>query len=262
MPHPIRAAAAAAASTLLAAAVALAAPGAASAAEDGLNGLSAEEIAERARTALRGAASLHVTLDQEQFDGGTSALEDPAAADLAMDEEGRCAGTVTLTRGRGAVELVKRGEEVWVRPDRAFWEAQLPGGQGRAAADTLHGRYVHGTTRDGVLAAVTEACDLDSLKEDLIGEATPDEGARMAKGAATTAAATPVVPLLRQEGGERVTLYVASEGPTHLVQATRTSDAKEETVTVAGYGAPVRAEAPDEQDTLDLTILRDRLGPL
>ncbi|NEB65957.1 hypothetical protein G3I39_02555, partial [Streptomyces fulvissimus] len=76
----------------------------------------------------------------------------------------------------------------------------------------LHGRYVHGTTRDGVLAAVTEACDLDSLKEDLIGEATPDEGARMAKGAATTAAATPVVPLLRQEGGERVTLYVASEG--------------------------------------------------
>ncbi|UUD72059.1 hypothetical protein [Streptomyces sp. G11C(2021)] len=55
MPHPIRAAAAAAASTLLAATAALAAPGAASAAEDDLSRLSAEEIAERARTGLRGA---------------------------------------------------------------------------------------------------------------------------------------------------------------------------------------------------------------
>ncbi|AMM10561.1 hypothetical protein ACFVS5_29235 [Streptomyces albidoflavus] len=262
MPHPIRAAAAAAASTLLAATAALAAPGAASAAEDDLSRLSAEEIAERARTELRGAASLRVTLDQDQFDGGTGALEDPATADLAMDERGRCAGNVTLTRGRGSVELVKRGDEVWVKPDRDFWEAQLPGGQGTAAADTLHGRYVHGSTRDGVLAAVTEACDLDSLKEDLTGEATPDKGTRMTKGAATTAVFTPVIPLLRQEDGERVTLYVATEGPPRLVQATRTSDVKEDTVTVTGYGATVRAEPPAEEDTVDLSTLRDRLGPL
>ncbi|MCX4442515.1 hypothetical protein ACH4GG_24665 [Streptomyces albidoflavus] len=262
MPHPIRAAAAAAASTLLAATAALAAPGAASAAEDDLSRLSAEEIAERARTELRGAASLRVTLDQDQFDGGTGALEDPATADLAMDERGLCAGNVTLTRGRGSVELVKRGDEVWVKPDRDFWEAQLPGGQGTAAADTLHGRYVHGSTRDGVLAAVTEACDLDSLKEDLTGEATPDKGTRMTKGAATTAVFTPVIPLLRQEDGERVTLYVATEGPPRLVQATRTSDVKEDTVTVTGYGATVRAEPPAEEDTVDLSTLRDRLGPL
>lgn len=66
-----------------------------------------------------------------------------------MDERGRCAGNVTLTRGRGSVELVKRGDEVWVKPDRDFWEAQLPGGQGTAAADTLHGRYVHGSPGTG-----------------------------------------------------------------------------------------------------------------
>ncbi len=130
-----------------------------------------------------------------------------------MDERGRCAGNVTLTRGRGSVELVKRGDEVWVKPDRDFWEAQLPGGQGTAAADTLHGRYVHGSTRDGVLAAVTEACDLDSLKEDLTGEATPDKGTRMTKGAATTAVFTPVIPLLRQEDGERVTSLRGLRGP-------------------------------------------------
>jgi hypothetical protein len=56
----------------------------------------------------------------------------------------------------GSVELVKRGEQVWMKPDTAFWKAQVPGPQGDAVAQLFKGRYIHGTTKDAMLKGLSD----------------------------------------------------------------------------------------------------------
>ncbi len=47
--------------------------------------------------------------------------------DLALDRRGDCVGTYRMGSDGGTFEIVKRGDEVWMKADWDYWKNQLPG---------------------------------------------------------------------------------------------------------------------------------------
>lgn len=72
----------------------------------------------------------------------------------------------------GTVELVKRGDELWMKPDTTFWKSQVEGGAGELAAQVFKGRYVHGNANDGLLKSLGDTCDLNAFQAQLNGGPT------------------------------------------------------------------------------------------
>lgn len=127
-------------------------------ADDDLDSLSAEEIAERSRDALLDVNSLHLSA-RGSLDGSGPEMR----LDLTLDREGNCTGGVDMGDD-GSVEIVKRGDDVWLKPDAAFWKEQVPIG-GSTFDAILDGRYMKASADDPRLLSVTEVCDLDTFRE-------------------------------------------------------------------------------------------------
>lgn len=242
--------------------LAMSVPAVSAAPADDLSGLSAQEIADKAKAELLDASSLRLELDQKAVgEGRTIDLEGPVSMDLALDDEGNCAGDVELGVDDGVVEIIKRGEEVWLKPDRKFWESQIPDGQGDTAAELFKNRYVHGTTDDSLLKELTDTCDLSTLQKEIRDDAddTTDE---LTKGKETSVDGTRAVPLTRTEGDRRMTLYVAAEGPPYLIRATELSDEAHLTMDFKDYDKPVPSATPSDDESIDVSKLQQNLRRL
>ncbi|MFI0237057.1 hypothetical protein [Streptomyces sp. NPDC016845] len=224
--------------------------------DDGVARLSARDIADRARQELLTTTSLHVTVvDRSRGAGGTA----PSSMDLALDREGNC--TATLTFGAdGKANVVRRGDRVWMRMDDKLWQAQVPGAEGKAAADLLKGRYVTGSVDKPVLKNLAGVCDWNTLRRQLRGQTASDEVGK--KGSPTTLDGTPVIPLSGEErNGTRKTLYVATRGKPYPLKYTEVSAGapgtrKTDTTTLyADYGQPVLLRTPSASDSVDIAKL-------
>ncbi|GGP83671.1 hypothetical protein [Streptomyces sindenensis] len=220
-------------------------------ADDDIDTLPAEEIAERARDALIDVRSLH--LSARGSVGGTG---EEGSVDLTLDREGNCVGGVDMGDD-GSVEIVKRGDDVWLKPDAAFWNTHVPIG-GSAFDAILDGRYMKASADDPRLREMTEVCDLDTFRElitDNVGTADLDT---LTKGAKTDVDGAPTVPVTRAEGGERLTAYVAAEGTPYPVRITVRSADGEGTVDFSGFDRPVPTATPPADETVDITALLGR----
>ncbi|MFI2454276.1 hypothetical protein [Streptomyces sp. NPDC019539] len=197
-------------------AVALAAGGTAYAGDD-IETLTARQIAEKAREALLGAQSVHITSKGDLREPGS-----PNELDLALDRSGNCAGTVSMG-DEGSVEIIKRGATVWMKPDAAFWKNQVPGG-GDTVKELVGDRYLRGTTDNGLLKTKVEGVD--------------------------------AIPLSGNLAGRTITLYVATEGKPYPVRLVVTSaGAAKATVDFTDYDKPVPTATPPADDTVDLSTL-------
>ncbi|MFI2759759.1 hypothetical protein ACH5A3_12865 [Streptomyces echinatus] len=116
--------------------------------------------------------------------------------DLALDRDGNCVGELVLKADGGTVEIIKRGDQMWMKRDTAHWKAQLPGERGETAARLFEDRYIHGSTRDRVLEGPADACDLAALQKEVAarsstgGSVTRGEETERGKGTDRTAALT------------------------------------------------------------------------
>ncbi|GAA3221661.1 hypothetical protein GCM10020256_28550 [Streptomyces thermocoprophilus] len=135
---------------------------------------------------------------------------------------------------------------MWMKPDAAFWKAQLPGPQGNAAAELFKDRYVHGTTENDLLKGMAETCDLAEFQHEVEGEVTDE--AELTKGAETTRDGTDVIPLSSTDDGKEHVLYVTSDEPHLLAEATEKSgSAGKETfidLRFDDYDKPVPSKTP------------------
>jgi hypothetical protein len=220
--------------------------------------LSARELADRARDNLLGAESVRLEFT-DRSEAARDSTRQPVSMKLALDRDGNCVGTMRLGADGGSVELVKRGEEVWMKPDGAFWKAQVPGGRGDAVAELFKNRYIHGTTRDAMLRGLAGTCDLNTFQKDV---ATPDApgGTPLTKGDERTVDGTKVVPLRGEKDGRDATLYVTSDAPHRLVHATQKGAGTDITLAFKDYDEPVPSKTPAPDDTVDIGRLRDELG--
>ncbi|MEV4874434.1 hypothetical protein [Streptomyces cyaneofuscatus] len=235
-----------------AAAVALTVTGGAVAqADDDIASLTAEQIADRSRDALLGVSSLHLSA-RGDLDGGG----DRMSVDLTLDREGNCAGGIDMGED-GSVEIVKRADDVWLKPDKAFWETHVPIG-GSTFDAILDGRYMKAKADDPRLLTVTEVCDLDTFRELIADNPDATERGTLTKGRETEVNGAPVIPVTRTQGKERVTVDVATEGEPYPVRITVRGADEEGTVSFSGFDRPVPARTPAADETVDVTALLGR----
>ncbi|MGW1237685.1 MULTISPECIES: hypothetical protein [Streptomyces] len=220
-------------------------------ADDDLDGLSAQEIVERSRDALLDADSLHLSA-RGTVDGSGRAM----SLDLTLDRAGNCAGGVDQGED-GSVEIVKRGDDVWLKPDAAFWKEHVPVG-GSTFHAILDGRYMKAAADDPRLMGVTDACDLDTFRKLIEDNAGAAERGTLTKGKETRVNGVPAVPVTRVEGGERLAVHVAAEGTPYPVRITVRNAEERGTVDFSGFDRPVPSATPPPDETVDVTALLGR----
>ncbi|MFJ2767431.1 hypothetical protein [Streptomyces sp. NPDC087300] len=254
---------------------------------NGVADLSAREISDKAKQELLDATSVHLSMkatgadatrgtdsDTESdadsdpdSDSGTdsdsdsdSDSDDPASMELTLDRDGNCVGSMKMANG-AALDLVKRGDKVWMKPNAEFWRTQVPGGQGEAAAEIFKNRYVHGSTSDPMLREVTGICDLGKIQKDITDDAddTDDEAKSLRKGGSAKVGDTPAITLTGKDDGKETTLYVATEGKPYLLKAVEKGDGDDTTTTFSGYGEPVPSKTPSPDESVDVSKLQDQL---
>ncbi|MFF2409699.1 hypothetical protein [Streptomyces sp. NPDC058092] len=225
-------------------------------ADNGIDKLSAQQIADRSRDALLSARSLHLSAR------GTLGRGSPSTTlDLTLDRDGNCTGSVDLGRSQGSVRIVKRGNDIWVKPDADFWKNQVPNG-GAAFAAILNGRYMKGSATDPRLRDVTDGCDLDTFQKLVRDHADNDRGT-LNKGRKTTLDGAPVVPVTRLRDGRTQTLYVAATGKPYPLRITVRGGGANAVVGLSAFDKPVPTATPPPDQTYDINaLLTRRTAPL
>ncbi|KIZ14545.1 hypothetical protein [Streptomyces natalensis] len=221
--------------------------------EGDLAGKTAQQVNDTALHALAGATSLRLR---------TSATADPGRIDLTLDRAGNCTGTISKG-SYGHVDLVKRGKNVWMRPDTAFWKTQVPGKEGDAAARRYHGRYLHGTTADSFLRSLATACNLTAFQKSATAPTSPPRpghpAPHLTKGKATVQEGTRVLPVIKKTDGVIQTLYVTISGKHYPRKLTAEANHQTGTVLLSNYDKPVPFKPPPRGKTVDISVLENLL---
>lgn len=220
-----------------------------SATADGTGDPGARELAREAEDHLLHTHSLHMTWTDRAAAGKKGEVE---AMDLALDRDGNCVTTARLGAHGGTVMIVKRGDDVWMKADRAYWKAEFPGSEGSEAAELFKDRYIHGTTHDSALKDWGEACDLNAFQKEL---AESFDEASLTKGDRTEVDGITVIPLKGEEDGKVSTLYITSDSPHLLVGGTEKGHDTDLTVKLSDYGEPVPSATPAANESVDVSKL-------
>ncbi|MCB5181467.1 hypothetical protein [Streptomyces antimicrobicus] len=214
---------------------------------NGIEDESARVIVDRARQELHDARSVHMVAKVEDRRGTTT-------LDLRFDVDGNCTGSVALPGDGGRADIVKRGEDVWLKPDAAFLRSQAPGGSGDDAIALINGRWIHGKAGNAMLRQFREICDLSSFQRSYATE--PVGGEKLAKGGKAEVGGVPAVTATSTSGADRSTYYVATEGEPRLLRVEGTQGGERGSADFSGYDEPVPAATPAASESVDLSTLQ------
>ncbi|MEW1693127.1 hypothetical protein ACIQOF_26395 [Streptomyces sp. NPDC091265] len=218
---------------------------------DDIDRLTAQQIADRSRDALLGAHSMHLRTNGDLGRGST-----PMSLDLTLDRDGNCNGSVDLGRSQGSVQIIKRGDDVWLKPDADFWKNQVPDG-GSAFAAILGDRFMRGSADDARLRALTKGCDLNTFQK-LVSDNADNDTGTLNKAAKTSLGRASVVPLTRVRDATTVTLYVAATGKPYPLRLTVRGNGADAAADFSAFGKPVPTTTPAPDDTFDINALLGR----
>ncbi|MFD0268899.1 hypothetical protein ACFVGY_20355 [Streptomyces sp. NPDC127106] len=234
----------AAAGTLL---VGTAAPGG-----NGIEEEPAHVIAEKGWQSLLAARSL-------RWEGQAKDATGTYVVDIHLDKEGNCAGAMAIAPGKGRLEIVKRGRDVWMKPDAAFLRMRAPGQVGEAMAERLNGRWMHGRADDAALHELSAACDVSYLQRAYLLEPfTKDDDVE--KGAKALVKGMPAITVTGRSGADWATLYVATEGKPHLLRIQGRIGGTQGEADFSAYDRPVPTKTPPPADSVDVSDLRKPEG--
>ncbi|MQY12181.1 hypothetical protein SRB5_23110 [Streptomyces sp. RB5] len=231
---------------------ALAFGGSAVAADDnGVGELGARGIVREARDAFGTAGSMHARMTGEGLPDGI-----PAAWDLRLDDRGRCTGRVWLKPGKAGVEVLRQGEDLWLRPDAEWLAVKFPGLPADVRKALLDGTYLHVPATHPAAAEVAQFCDLDALRGQMRQFPAPTAGTPLDKGGTATVDGTPVVDVSAEQGGTENHVYVATEGTPYPLRTTSTTDdgTMALTITMSEFDEPVTVKPPPAGRTIDLGV--------
>ncbi|WP_326739957.1 hypothetical protein [Streptomyces sp. NBC_01022] len=219
-------------------------------AED-IDHLTAQQIADRSRDALLGAESVHLSTKGDLGKGST-----PMSLELTLDRAGNCNGSVDLGNSQGSALIVKRGDDIWIKPDADFWKNQVPNG-GSTFAAILGNRYMRGSADDPRLSAVTRTCDLDTFQK-LVSDNANNNTGTLNKGTKTTLGNASVIPLTRMRDGTTLTLDVAATGKPYPLRLTIKGNGADAVVGFSAFDEPVPRTTPPPDETFDVSALLGR----
>jgi hypothetical protein len=156
-----------------------------------LAGLSADEIARRATADLKVVKSVHVN-------GSVQSSGQNIAMNLTIGTQG-CTGTMGI-KGQGSFILLKIGQTLWIKPDKAFWK-HAAGSDGAALADLVDGKYIKPSAKGSGLASIGALCNPAKFAQSFGSNMTG-----MSKGTTTTIAGQPALQI--KDTGDTASAYV------------------------------------------------------
>lgn len=214
---------------------------------ESLADLSPQEVSDRAQEALGSATSVRMrTLTDPEVIG--------MGLDLHMDQDGSCEGSVTQGGGGSVELLVRENDEVWMKPDAAFWQSQLAVAD-EATLSLLEGKYLYGHLSDTEFSQMAGACSLSAMQSELgsdEGSGGPDE-----VGPETDYNGTPVITLTGPDDeGNEVTMLIANEGEPYPLLVRTAQGGTDVEIELSQYGEPVEFEEPPADQVLDIADFR------
>ncbi|MFF4244623.1 hypothetical protein ACFYY2_09115 [Streptomyces sp. NPDC001822] len=213
-------------------------------AERAFDGKSADRIAADAVRATQGAQSLRVKGISRQSGG------DEVAVDFRVDLQDHCRGSL---EGRHAqADIVRAGRDLYVKGDRAFWENSL---RGRPGTDRvmreLQGKWMKSPAGR---AGAQGMCDKQSFLAALDSDTSERTG--MTRGAVTTVGGKRALTLeKRQRDGEKVTMYVATDGEPYILKTVTEGGEEPGEAVFSDYNQKVDAQEPPVDDIVDPAVL-------
>ncbi|MEV4613671.1 hypothetical protein AB0K43_13915 [Kitasatospora sp. NPDC049258] len=216
---------------------------AAPASPNGVETLEPREIVERSAQALKDGRSVRVT-------GEVDSAGEGITIDLAMDADANCAGTMSMA-GQGGFRLVKVGQQLWIKPDAAFLDANA----GPAIAQLIGDKYLRTTVDNADFAEVGSLCDLNAII-DLVGT----RNGPLSAGTRTTVEGAQVISVITTQDGLPGTLYVSVEGRPYPVRLEKVAGEESGRLDFKDFGAQVAATPPAPNQTLDLDELQRESG--
>ncbi|MBW5485747.1 hypothetical protein [Streptomyces bambusae] len=213
---------------------------------NGIEDEPAQVIVDKGRQALHDARSVRML----------AKVEDPAGTvtlDLRFDVDGNCAGSVALPGDAGRADIVKRGEDVWLKPDNAFVKSQTPGTAGEDAIALINGRWIHGKAGNPMLREFGDICDLSAFQREYASDRVTEN---VTKGGKAEVGGTPAITATSSSGADRSTYYVATEGEPRLLRVEGTQGGQRGTADFSDYDQPVPAKTPPPSESVDLSTLQ------
>lgn len=207
-------------------------------------GKSADRIASDAVKATREAKSVHVK-------GNSRSGGNQVGVDFQVDEQDHCTGAMT---GQGArADVLQAGQTLYVKGDRTFWENSL---KGRPGTDKVIGQLQGKWVKSQAGQAGTEGmCDKQSFLASMDSDKSERKG--MTKGAETTVDGKKALALeKKQPGGEKVTMYVATEGEPYILKAVTEGGKQPGEVAFSDYNKKVEAKEPPAGQIVDPAVLK------
>ncbi|MFF4147059.1 hypothetical protein ACFY0A_38385 [Streptomyces sp. NPDC001698] len=219
---------------------------------NGIADKSPKEIRHQAYQALLSAKSVRITLK----DTGSDAQKGnrPSSGDLSYDQAG-CTGSIAMGT-QGSFQIVKRGTEVWMKPDATFWKTTGPGSEGTAGAERFKNRYIHGTTSDAMFKKLADVCSIKVFQKPL-GSVAPFTDVK--KGTETTFNGMKAISLTGKVDGRAATYYVATQGKPYLIGGTQKGNGTDLTFTLSDYDKPIPSATPSANESVEVSQLESQL---
>jgi hypothetical protein len=198
-----------------------------------LAGLSAKQVLDKAVGDLKSASGFTES-------GTTTDSGNTYTINLRFEPGKGCMGTISQA-GRGSYAIVLIGTTTWVKPDDAFWEANL-GSKAPHVIALQRGRYLKGTTTDVNANDATKPCDLNALTYSL---SLPLD---VVMGKVTTVNGQRAVPLTDKVLGG--IMYVTDASPPQVLRLVNNFAGKSAKHNF-NVGAPITVTAPPASQSID-----------
>lgn len=233
---------------------------------DPFAGMTADAIAEKAVGVTKAANTVKVA-GAGMSDGEHVSLE------VTVTRQGNCSGKASVKGGTANI-LKADAKSYFMKGDEKFYRAMAkedgtPKREADAMIEVLKGRWMkmpadapskskkrHGK---GSSDDMGQFCVLSELVSGMDDDKADRTG--LTKGADTVVAGTPAVTLTKKKSdGSAITMYVAKQGPAHLLKVVETGGDEPGTVTLSDYDKPVTITPPPADQIMDLEKLGMRPG--
>lgn len=168
--------------------------------------------------------------------------------DIALDDTGNCAGTISA--GDGQAQVINTGGQAYLKADEAFYAVATGDPNAAKTISTVVGdKWVTGTPDD----SFADICDLD----DFLDELDPEDST-LTKGEVSDLDGQEVIEIQNQskddDGG--ASIYISTAEPHYALKAEKAQGDEPGTVTFSDFDEPVDATAPAASDTIDFSKLQ------
>ncbi|GHH02239.1 hypothetical protein [Streptomyces rubradiris] len=209
-------------------------------------GLSGGQIVERSMKTTTGSSSLR--MKGRVPDDESKGFID---IDMALDKQGRCAGTLSFS-GQGKADLIRSGGTIYMKYDEKFLRAQSEESKEDtdAAVGMLAGKWTKTAAKGQDAKDIASFCDLDTILGDM-----KDGDTEATRGKTTKVDGKPAIVLHEKDGADDYTAHVATEGKPYLLRIDSGAKAKEQIhLSFSDFDRPVAADKP-AGEIIDLDAL-------